>query len=71
MSKKHKKQGTITPSEVITGNSALVEEYSVIKRDLVKVILLNVLYLAGVLALYFSNKQTHYLEHWFNKIFHF
>jgi len=67
MSKKHKhlEQQANSASVLHTG------EYAIIKRDLIRVIMLNVIYLAGVLALYFSDAKYHYLEAWFGKIFHF
>jgi len=73
MSKKNKK-ATQSYMNVVVGGagiSAHAEEYAIIKHDLVRVVLLNILYLAGVLALYYSNSQTHYLENWFSKILHF
>lgn len=48
-----------------------VAEYKIIKHDLIKVVILNALYFAGVIALYFSNKQSGFLEKWFAKIFNF
>lgn len=65
MSKKHHNQGNYSVSK---DHAA---EYSIIKHDLLKVIILNALYLAAVLALYFSNKQSGFLEAWFSKIFQF
>lgn len=47
------------------------EEHRIIKHDLVKVGVLNALYLAGVLALYFTNAKTHYLDRWFEKLLNF
>jgi len=46
-------------------------EYSIIKRDLVKILALNCVYLAVILALYFSDKKTHFLENWFSKFLNF
>lgn len=46
-------------------------EYRIIRKDLIKVLVLNAVYLALILALYFSDRKTHYLEHWFGKILHF
>ncbi len=47
------------------------QEFEIIKGDLKRVIILNGIYLAGILVLYFTNKNTHYLETWFAKVFHF
>ena len=46
-------------------------EYRIIKHDLIKVVVLNVLYLTVILALYFSNQKSHFLDDWFSKILHF
>ncbi len=46
-------------------------EYRIIKHDLIKVVILNLIYLAAVLGLYFSNQESHYLETWFSKVLHF
>jgi hypothetical protein len=46
-------------------------EYRIIKHDLIRVILLNVIYLAGVLALYFSEQKTHALSKFFEKFLNF
>ncbi|MBL8029702.1 MAG: hypothetical protein JNN11_00425 [Candidatus Doudnabacteria bacterium] len=48
-----------------------VAEYGVIKHDLVKVVILNAVYLAAIVALYLSNKQSGFLEKWFAKVFNF
>ncbi len=74
MSKKHKKQQQISSgSPEKTSNAYLnhAAEYRVIKHDLLRVLALNVIYLAGVLVIYYTNLQTHYLENWFDKILHF
>lgn len=46
-------------------------EYKVIKTDLLRLLILNVLYLGGILLLYFTNQQSHYLDRWFSAIFAF
>ena len=46
-------------------------EYSIIKYDLIKVLVFNFIYLAAVLVLYYTNRQSHYLENWFSKVLHF
>ncbi len=49
----------------ILGSTALhAVEYSIIKRDLVRILILNALYLAGVVALYYFNNQSHFLDKW-------
>jgi hypothetical protein len=68
MSKKRKKFQAQEPGAAVLHHGA---EYNIIKHDLWKVLILNVIYLAAVLALYFSNSKTHYLEAWFGRLFHF
>ena len=73
MSKKHKKQsGSI--ASAASGAGALTEhagEYAAIRHDLWKVLYLNLIYLAAVLALYFSDQKSQYLERWLGKLLHF
>ena len=69
MSKKHKQFNQQAP--VIPGSSLHTAEYRVIRHDLWKVLYLNLVYLAALLALYFTDQRSQYLEHWFNKLFHF
>ena len=52
-------------------SEAHAQEYKVIKHDLIKVVILNALFLAGVLTLYYTNLNSHYLEKWFSNILHF
>lgn len=69
MSKKHKKFDNDSLSQHASANYGT--EYRIIKHDLIKVIVLNLLYLAGVLALYFSNLKSHFLEQWFDRFLRF
>ena len=46
-------------------------EYRIIRHDLVRVLVLNALYLIGILALFYTNAQSHYLERWFSRLLHF
>lgn len=46
-------------------------EYKVIKHDLIKVLIINALFLAGVLTLYYTNLQSGYLEKWFGSFLKF
>jgi len=45
-------------------------EYKIIKHDLIRIIALNAIYLIAILALYFTNQKTQYLDrilgHWFH-----
>lgn len=70
MSKKHKHHQT---SSVINHSAFSVhaEEYSIIKHDLIRLLILNLVYLGLVLVLYYSNQKSHYLENWFGKLFNF
>ncbi len=72
MSKKHKNPG-VQNNFQSAQNPALTHEaeYQIIKFDLIKVLVLNVVYLAVILGLYFSNQKTQFLEHWFAKVLHF
>lgn len=66
MSKKHKHtNNSQNLSSPVLNHAA---EYRIIKHDLLKVILFNAIYLAAVLAIYFTNLKTGYLEHWFSKV---
>lgn len=69
MSKKHKNR-LVYSVEQTPATFGISEEYSIIQRDLLRVVILNALYLTGILALYYTNLRTHYLEHWFSTIFH-
>lgn len=69
MSKKHPFQ---SHSSGAVSHSILHEaEYRIIKSDLVKVAILNLVYLVGILALYYFNQKTLFLENWFAKVLHF
>ena len=71
MSEKHKHMGNFSGFQ--TGVQALSHEaeYRIIKFDLVKVVILNAVYLAAILGLYFANQKSHVLDNWFAKILHF
>ena len=69
MSKKHKNQQYQAYTN--TGSSSHEAEYRIIKMDLIKVIILNAVYLAVILGLYYGNQKSHFLENWFARILHF
>lgn len=73
MSKKHKHstQQAFINQQAPVAASVHTQEYSIIKHDLVRVVVLNLVYLAALLALFYSNSRSHYLEAWFSKILHF
>lgn len=56
--KKHREQEVQGSQGSLVGTS----EYAVIFSDLARVILLNVLYLGLILALYYYNNKTGFLE---------
>lgn len=68
MSKKHKRSDYQIPQQAGISHAA---EYRIIKFDLVKVVILNFVYLAVILSLYFSNQHSHFLDNWFAKVLHF
>lgn len=45
-------------------------EYAVIFSDLVRVVLLNLLYLGLIMALYYYNRNTNFLEQYVAKVLH-
>ena len=70
MSKKHKKLGMQTAGNM----GAAIDhgaEYRIIKFALIKVIILNVVYLAVIIGLYMANRQSGFLDKWFAKLLHF
>lgn len=54
-----------------TFSESLNTEYSIIKKDLFKVVFLNALYLIAIIALYFTDKKNPFLITFFEKIFKF
>ncbi len=68
MSKKNRKANV--SSTALSSNPAWDSEYNVISKDLIRVIILNVVYLVGLLAVYYTNEQQHYLERMFARLFH-
>lgn len=69
MSKKHKQHQTQEAGQSSSLSHEL--EYSVIKSDLFKVLLLNVVYLAAIMLLYVGNQRSHFLDQWFARVLHF
>ena len=72
MSKKHRRIANANYGVISTSGSghqvaALSHEaeYRIIKLDLVKVVILNAVYLVLILFLYFENQKTGFLERWF------
>jgi hypothetical protein len=46
-------------------------EQAIISHDLLRVLVLNIVYLAIILGLYFTDLRYHYLLNFFTRIFHF
>ncbi len=46
-------------------------EYGIIKHDLIRVIALNIVYLAVILGLYYANQSSQLVDKWFAKVLHF
>jgi hypothetical protein len=69
MSKKHKRSEYQMPQA--SQGMSHEAEYRIIKFDLLRVVILNAVYLAIILSLYFANQQSHFLDNWFAKILHF
>ncbi len=70
MSKKHKKSWNIQSGGQASGQDHAAE-YRIIKFDLIKVAVLNAVYLVVILALYYSNRNSGFLDKWFAKLLHF
>ena len=71
MSKKNKHLNQNLGAAAAPAGSSEAAEFTVIKRDLWQVLVLNVVYLAAVLAVYLTNNRSHYLERVFGKLFGF
>ncbi len=46
-----------------------VAEYRIIRNDLIRVLVVNLTFLAAILVLYFSNLHNNYLERFYNSLF--
>ena len=74
MSKKKNRQFNQSGSSYsapAAGSNDLAAEYRIIKFDLIRVLIINLIFLAAVLALYYTNLHSGYLERWFDKLLHF
>jgi hypothetical protein len=74
MSKKRRRQfnqAGPSPATAPSSSNELVEEYRIIKFDLIRVLVMNAIFLAAVLTLYYTNLHSGYLERWFDRILHF
>jgi hypothetical protein len=72
MSKKNRNKLPVSSvSPTASATPELVAEYRIIKHDLIRVVVINVVFLVAVLAVYYTNLQSHYLERWFQQVFKF
>lgn len=70
MSKNHHNQNKQSSAERNTAVYASHEtEYQDIKKDLVRVVLLNSLILIAILAIYYTDKNSGYLQRFYDRIF--
>lgn len=68
MSKKNKNRFKFSNADhnaILTPNQHA--EYKMIKWDLVRLLIFNVVVLAGVLALYYTNRTSGFLENWLSR----
>ena len=68
MSKKNKNRFSFSNAD----HSAILTpmqhvEYKMIKWDLIRLLIFNVVILAGVLVLYYTNRTSGYLETWLSR----
>jgi len=68
MSKKNKQTSDLAPSSLSMSHAA---EYRIIKHDLLRVVILNIIYLAAVLTLFYTNKSSHYMDGYLSRWLHF
>ncbi len=70
MSKKHHKHGQASFSNPSPVSQDHAIEYGIIKHDLIRVLILNVIVLAAVLTLYYTNLHSGYLNTLAAKLLH-
>ena len=58
-------------SSVPQASTDLGSEYSIIRKDLIRLLVFNVIIFAALLAVYYTNIQKHYLEHLTSRFLHF
>jgi hypothetical protein len=73
MSKKNKHRyqdsGTSTASSAVQSLAVEhVEEYRFVQKDLVRLLIVNALFLAALLVVYFTNQNHQYLERLFGNV---
>ncbi len=45
-----------------------IEEYRFVQKDLVRLLIVNAIFLAALLVVYFTNQNQHYLERLFGNV---
>lgn len=68
MSKKHKFSFSGSASQNTSLSSEQVIEYKIIKKDLIRLAILNIVFLGIVLAVYYTNQDSQYLSKWFSSL---
>lgn len=68
MSKKHKFSFSSSASQNTSLSSEQVVEYKIIKKDLIRLAILNIVFLGIVLAVYYTNQDSQYLSKWFSSL---
>jgi hypothetical protein len=68
MSKKHKFSFSSSASQNTSLSSEQVIEYKIIKKDLIRLAILNIVFLGIVLAVYYTNQDSQYLSKWFSSL---
>ncbi len=71
MSKKNPKFQASAATAVAPVALSHAAEYLIIKHDLLRVVMLNAIYLVGVLTIYFTNQKSHYLDNLLSRWLHF
>ena len=62
----------VSPTRVTAADGVYAmhdKEYQLVRTDLLRVLAVNVLFLAGVLVIYFVNKGNPFLQAWYDRIF--
>ena len=70
MSKKNRKFNQPAAAGTASASQSHAAEYRIIRHDLVRLIILNVIVLGAVLTVYYTNQGSHYLENWAAKFLH-
>ncbi|GEM_PF-2813211 len=66
----HMAQASQSKTSSVQGMDHAIE-YRIIRHDLVRLLILNLLYLALVLGVYYTDKTSHYLQKFADRFIHF